>query len=122
MPIQHNNSMSSGVIGGSRGGGSTGSSPVSRICSIRKCDSAAPSCSSGSNHSRNIISSRRGQGDSRISSARVTRSSGMSNGGWARMNSATRRFNGRTLGCRFAGSVSRIQSAQMFCCATSQKS
>ena len=63
MPIQHRSSMSSGEIGGSGRGGTTGSRPVSRTRSIRKRDSVAPSCPLVSNQSRSNISSRRGQGD-----------------------------------------------------------
>ena len=102
MPIQQRSAISSGVIGGSRGGGSTGSKPVSRIFSIRKFESEEPSSSSDSNQSRSIISSRRGQGDSRISNALVPLSSGKSIGGFSRINSATRRLRGRTLGWRLA--------------------
>ena len=94
------------------GGGSTGSRPDSKICSTKIRESSAPPSSFDSNHSRSMISSRRGQGDSRISSDRATWASGMSIGGLVRINSATRTLIGRTRGCRLAGSVARIQSDQ----------
>ena len=114
--------MSSVEIGGRGGGGSTGSRPAAAIRFIRNAVSAAPVKSWSSNHSRSITSSRRGHGDSRMSSARFTCSSGTSTAGFARMNSATRRLSGRTFGCRLAGSVSRIHSARTSVWAASQKS
>jgi hypothetical protein len=77
---------------------------------------------SSRNHSRSSISSRCGHGASRTSRALLTCCPSSSGGRFARMNSATRWFNGRTLGWRFAGSVSRIHAVQMSRCATCQRS
>lgn len=90
MPIQQSSSMSSTPIGGRGGGGSTGTSPVERICSTKDRDNAAPSSALSLNHCRNMTSSRLGHGDSSVSNARRSRSSAMSGGGFARTNSATR--------------------------------
>ena len=71
IPNQHNSSISSREIGGRSGGGVAGSSPVSCTRSMRFLARVASSCASSSNHCRSMISSRRGQGDSRMSRAPV---------------------------------------------------
>ena len=77
-------------MGGKGGGGSTGSKPAPVIRSIRNAVSAAPGSFSSSNHWRSSTSSRRGHGDSRMSSARVDCASGTSTAGLEATKGKTR--------------------------------